>query len=215
MQSGLYYKSLLIEAADEAINNGISDDALEFYVERYLAPELALKMKRLRQPVGFCSMDQRPRLHAQGICRLAAETAQWDIFLRAHLDIMNDNFERRSDGSYAFGGRGTYLKELEELDINSLDLLIGTSLRAENINANHYVADIGRAGRALSESRHREELESRLLSMIKDDRLDRFNRLLMVYLFDNYNHFLEDESQKGENAKRLLDALEGTGLPHP
>src|SRR5690606_32093802 len=55
MQSGHYYKSLLMEAADEAINNGTSNSALEFYVERYLTPELALKMKRLRQPVGFCS----------------------------------------------------------------------------------------------------------------------------------------------------------------
>ncbi len=32
-------------------------------------------------------MDSAPRTHALGIATLAAETVNWDIFLRAHLDI--------------------------------------------------------------------------------------------------------------------------------
>lgn len=207
MKNGHYYKSLLAEAAEEAIERGAGDGALEFYVERYLSPAQALKMKRLRQPVGMCSMDLTPRLHAQNICRLAAETTQWDIFLRAHLDIMNDNFERATDGSYAWAGRGTYLKELEALDINALDLLIGTTLRTSNASDKHYFGDIGRVGRALSESAHPDELELRLLSMIEDEDLDLYNRLLMAYLFDNYNHHLKDDVRKDENTTRFRTAV--------
>jgi len=44
-------------------------------------------------------MDESPRTHARAIALLAAETNNWDILLRAHIDIMNDRFERRSDGS--------------------------------------------------------------------------------------------------------------------
>lgn len=206
MKTGDYYKSLLMAAMDEAVETGLGDEMLEFYVERYRSPTEALKMKRLRQPVGSCSMDRRPRLHAQSICRLAAETTQWDIFLRAHLDIMNDNFERVSDGSYAWEGRGTYLKELEELDINSLDLLIGTSLRSSNVSRNHYFGDIGRVGRALSETSEKEELEHRLLSMVEDASLDLYNRLLIAYVFDNYNNNLQDDVRKKENAIRFRKA---------
>ena len=207
MQKGHYYKSLLIDAAREAIERGTGDPDLEFYVERYLDPAQALRMKRLRQPVGMCSQDRTPRLHAQSICRLAAETTQWDIFLRAHLDIMNDNFQRSSDGSYAWAGRGTYLRELEELDINAPDLLIGTSLRASNVCDDHYFGDIGRVGRALAETKNKEDLERRLLSMIKDENLDLFNRLLMAYLFDNYNYHLQDEARKKNNDSGFVTAV--------
>ena len=207
MQKGHYNKSLLMDAYREAAENGIGDEALEFYVERYLSPSEALKLKRLRKPVGYCSQDRTPRLHAQSICRLAAETTQWDIFLRAHLDIMNDNFERQTDGSYAWAGRGTYLRELEELDINAIDLLIGTSLRASGVSDNHYFGDIGRVGRALSETSQKDELERRLLSMVEDGRLDLYNRLLIAYVFDNYNHHLQDEPRKKNNAIRFKNAL--------
>ena len=50
-------------------------------------------------------MDNSPRIHALNIAKLSAETINWEVFLRAHLDIMKDKFERMSDGSYAFGGR--------------------------------------------------------------------------------------------------------------
>jgi hypothetical protein len=207
IQKGHYYKSLLMEATAEAIDNSIGNGELEFYVERYLSAKQALQMKRNRQPQGNCSMDQTPRIHAANICRLAASTAQWDIFLRAHLDIMNDNFSRASDGSWAWAGRGTYLKELEELDINAPDLLIGTCLRAGNVSDNHYFGDIGRIGRALSETSKNNELENRLLLMIADEQLDLFNRLLIVYLFDNYNHHLKDEERKASNVARFKTAL--------
>jgi hypothetical protein len=207
MKTATYWKDLLAEAAAEGFESGGSDAQLEFYVSRYLSKEQALKLMRSRRVVGNCSMDQSPRYHAMNICKLSAETAKWDIFLRSHLDIMNDRFERQSDGSYALAGRKTYLKELEELDIPAIDLLLGTSLRVDNVSDKHYRGSISRVGRALADASDKDQLEKRLIAMIKDEKLDPYNRLLMAYLFNNYAENLEDESRKNASKRKLEGAL--------
>lgn len=166
-----------------------------------------LHQMRSTRVMGFCSMDQRPRIHAMNIAILAAETVNWEVFLRAHLDIMNDRFERMSDGSYAWKARQTYIRELEVLDIGVQDLLLGISLRIENPGKNHYYGSIGRLGRALSETANASEIENKLLEMIADNQLDDYNRVLMYYLFVNYNHYLEDKTRKTENETRLKTAV--------
>ena len=185
----------------------IAGDEFEEYIARYDSKEHALYLKRNRRVIGGCSQDNSPRIHALNIAELAAETTKWDIFLRAHLDIMNDNFERVSDGSYAYAGRKTYIKELEVLDINVADLLLGICLRVENASENHYFGSIGRTGRALAESKDRDVIESEILKMIADNDLDDYNRVLMYYLFLNYNGNLEDETERKDNLERLRVAV--------
>jgi hypothetical protein len=75
------------------------------------------------------------------------------------------------------------------------------------VSDNHYHGDIGRLGRALSESRENEALERRLLMMVEDEDLDLYNRLLMAYLFENYNYYLQDEARKMNNAIRFRNAI--------
>ena len=169
--------------------------------------ELLEKMRSTRV-VGRCSQDDSPRIHARNIAILSAETVNWETFLRAHLDIMNDRFDRMSDGSYASAGRQTYIRELEELDINVADLLLGISLRIENPSQNHYFGSIGRIGRALAETKYTEKIETQMLSMIKDDDLDDYNRILIYYLFLNYNHNVADENKKNENLEKLKVAVQ-------
>jgi hypothetical protein len=201
------FMPLLISAHADATATKKSDDEFEEYVGIYISKDAELELKRNRRVIGGCSMDSAPRTHAFNIALLSAETTKWEIFLRSHLDIMNDRFDRVSDGSYAQKGRETYIKELETLDINVLDLILGISLRIENAADNHYFASIGRTGRALSESKNGKELESLLLEMIADQELDDFNRVLMFYLFDNYNHFLADENVRNANVARLKLAV--------
>ena len=196
-------KQLLLDAKAEALADTTSDENFEFYIERYLSGEEALAMKRNRRVMGFCSMDTRPRSHALDICRLAAETAKWEIFLRSHLDIMNDRFDRASDGSWAWKDRQTYLKELEELDIAADDLLIGTCLRVDNAADNHYWGAIDRIGRALADVSNKTALEKRLLNMISNEDMDPYNRLLLAYLYSNYTYNLADEDRKKANIKTL------------
>lgn len=202
-QNDPHFVALLNEALAEAIQSNISDDELEELVSLYLNKKTALELKRNRIVVGGCSMDNSPRIHAMNIAKLSGETANWEVFLRAHLDIMNDRFDRMSDGSYAQSGRKTYIKELEVLDINVLDLLLGISLRAENTSNNHYYGDIGRLGRALAETKDRTLIEEKMLSMVVDPNLDDYNRILIYYLFLNYNYNLNDKHVQALNDKKL------------
>lgn len=109
---------------------------------------------------------------------------------------MNDRFDRLSDGSYAQAERQTYIRELEELNINVQDLLFGISFRYENAAENHYFGSISRLGRALAESNNKEEIEQSMTAIIKDTELDLYNRLLFYFLFKNYCNHLEDEKMK-------------------
>lgn len=202
------FHSLLRMAVKSALIKGGSNDEFEEYVGRYYSKASELELKRRRIVVGGCSMDSSPRVHAVKIAVLSAETVNWEVFLRAHLDIMNDRFERASDGSYAWQRRQTYIKELEELDINVTDLLLGISIRVENPSQNHYYGSIGRVGRALSETKSSVEIEQRMLEMIRDKGLDDYNRALMYYLFLNYNYNLEDKKRQEENRISLRGAVE-------
>jgi len=202
------FTDLLQAAIKEALDDAsASDDEFEQYVSRYDSPKIALELKRSRIVVGGCSMDNSPRVHAMNIALLSAETVNWEIFLRSHLDIMNDNFARVSDGSWAWAGRKTYIKELEVLDINVIDLLLGISLRVENPGDHHYYGSIGRLGRALSESEEKENIEKKILEMISDSQLDDYNRVLMYYLFLNYNHYVENEDERKQNIEKLKLAV--------
>ena len=109
-----------------------------------------LEQMRSEKAVGSCSQDKRPRVQGVNMALLSAETGRWDIFLKSHLDIMNDRFDRLSDGSYAWKSRQTYIKELEELNINVYDLIMGITFRLDNPVKNHYYGSVGRLGRAVS-----------------------------------------------------------------
>lgn len=177
---------LLNEAVEDCLETNTGSESLERLVAALISKEKALEMKRNRIVVGQCSMDFSPRDHARTIAMLAAETHSWDIFLRAHLDIMNDNFARMSDGSYAYGLRKTYLQELEALNLNVVDLLFGLTLRADNLAENHYYGSVWRLGWALTESKERKTFEARALEMLKDPGLDEFNRGLIFILYASY-----------------------------
>jgi len=201
------FVQLLNEAVSEALNKGGTNDEFEEYVGIYYSRKTELELKRNRIVVGGCSQDNSPRIHALNIAILSAETINWEIFLRSHLDIMNDRFERVSDGSYAWGRRKTYIKELEVLEINVPDLLLGISLRIENPSENHYFGSIGRLGRALAESNNRSDIETKMLQMISDKQLDDYNRILIYYLFLNYNHYLESKNHQKANREKLITAV--------
>jgi len=203
MEKSSYHQDLLREAFEEAFDNKTSSAELEYYVARYLSPSAALKLLRSRRVMGRCSMDSRPRQHAIDICMLSAETAQWDVFLRSHLNVMNDRFNRMSDGSYAQPGRKTYLKELEVLDIDAPDLLLGTCFRVTNVSGRHYFGTIARIGRALTDTENKDAVEATLLAMIADPQLDRFNRMIMANTLITYLNELGDCPRKAACSERL------------
>jgi hypothetical protein len=165
-------------------------------------------MKRLRRVYGSCSQDPAPRDHALAIAQLAAETAAWEIFLRAHLNILNDFFSRNSDASYAQGKRGTYIQELEELGLNVPTLLLGITLRSDNTASRHYYGQTNRIGRALAESRSRDSISEQINKAIADPNLDDFNRLLFWYLYQNMAHWQAPTGKTPEEKKAQFEQTE-------
>jgi len=197
------FKRLLAAAVEEAIEGKKPAEELEVWAGRYLSPKKELQLKRVRRVRGTCSMDESPRIHALEIAQLAAATTSWEVFLRSHLDIMNDRFSRMTDGSYAWGRRGTYIRELELLGIEVPDLLMGSCLRFDDPAPNHYFANVSRTGRALSESQQYPEVENRLKNAIADPTLDDFNRLLLWYLYDNMTHWRAPEAETKEEQVKI------------
>jgi hypothetical protein len=189
------FLKLLNEVYEESVAHGSSTDEIDQYVAKYLTKAKALELKRSRIVVGNCSMDNSPIIHAMNISQLSAESYNWDVFLRAHLNIMNDRFDRLSDGSYAQEHRNTYIKELEVLHINVPDLLLGMSFRVSNPSKNHYYGNISRLGRAIAESENLQTFETLITSAIKDQNLDDFNRLLMFYLYGNLRYHLDKNAE--------------------
>lgn len=205
------YSDCLIDTTTTKFKDNLKDGWVELPENWTLLSEKKkvklLDEMRSTRVIGGCSQDSRPREHAIHIALLSAETYNWEVFLKAHLDIMNDRFERVSDGSYAWEQRNTYIKELEEININVSDLILGISFRIENPASNHYFGSIGRVGRALSETQNRSEIEQAMLSIISDNELDNYNRLLFYFLFRNYNHYIKDETVKKENNDKLAIAV--------
>lgn len=201
------FQTLLASSLKLALKKGGSNDEFEAYVEHFISPSAALQLKRGRIVVGGCSQDMRPREHAFEIARLAASAVNWEVFLRAHLDIMNDRFERASDGSYAWGRRDTYIHELEVLDINVPELIVGIALRVADPAKQHYYGSINRVGRALAESKDRDSITASLLTMIADPQLDRYNRVLLFYLFLHYNVHLQIERERNHNTASLQQTV--------
>ena len=201
------FTTRLAEAVEETTKKGSSCDAFEEYVETYISKKLSLELKRNRVVVGGCSQDQAPRIHALNIARLSAETVNWETFLRAHLDIMNDRFNRVSDGSYAWKDRKTYIKEHEVLDINVPDLMLGISLRVKNASTNHYFGSLQRLGRALSETKDPTGMEEKMLAMVADKELDSYNRILIYYLFLHYAYNIEDLEKRKWHINKLNETV--------
>jgi hypothetical protein len=211
--------SKMISYADcliDTTSSKIKEDAVSGYVElpknwqnlSQKNKEKLLDKMRSTNVVGGCSQDDSPRIHAINIALLSAETFNWEVFLKAHLDIMNDRFDRVSDGSYAWKGRNTYIREIENLNINTIDLLIGISLRIENPSNNHYFGSVGRIGRAISETQNIKEFENTLLSMIEDSELDYYNRVIAYYLFLNYINYSTNKVESENKKVTLLASVE-------
>ncbi|GAB4395902.1 MAG: hypothetical protein OHK0053_07520 [Microscillaceae bacterium] len=160
------------------------------------------------QIMGFCSMDNAPRKFARQLAIVAAEAQEWGVFIKAHLNILNDRFERTSDGSYAWAGRGTYLRELETLNLDIPALMLGIVLEVENPSQNHYFGSVRRVGRALAETQEAQKIEAALLEMLADPQLDDYNRMMAYFLSLNYAEYLPDaRKMEFDNALRRTTAF--------
>jgi hypothetical protein len=204
------FKKLLDDAIEETISTKISDEGIEFYIAEFKSKQLALQLSLNRKDdMGFDNFSTQHCDHAKQILQLAAETANWRIFMDKHLRVLNDNFEPECSHVKKGEFMRTYIKELEEIGVNVIDLLLGASLRVSNPYKNHPYLDSRAVSRALSElkDKDKDKVENTLLSMIEDQELDDFNRMIICLLFKNYNCLLKDSKRQEENQKKYFKAL--------
>jgi hypothetical protein len=202
----LRFRGIFKSCVDEVLKNGTDADDLQMLAGKLKMHELELDLLRSYQQVGYCSQDSRPIEQAIQIAKLAGKVQKWDIFMRAHLNILNDRFSRNSDGSYAWLQRKTYLRELEVLELNVVDLMLGLSLRAKDLSDNHYEGTIWRIGTALSESKDSLSFEARAKAMIDDGRLDFFNRGLIQLLVNEYHKAKQRRDEELAAEKKRTEA---------
>lgn len=202
------FKKLFTEAVKEALQLQYPTTFwFETAVEMYYSKQAALTLKRNRKIYSKCGVDQSDWLHLFDIAHLAAETANWPVFMHAHLDLMH-RYPLRSYYSpgikFKEGGR-PFIQELEMLDINVHDLFMGICLKVGDAAPNHFSTNLKYICRFLREAKYREMFEQEVLSMMADSELDDYNRLRLHYLFLNYLHFVNDKDFQPLFAK-LKDA---------
>ena len=185
-------KKVIAEAVKEALRLRCPTSILfENATEKYYSKEAALTLKRYRHVFNRCGRDQVYWPHIFDITQLAAETANWPVFVRSHLELMD--YPYPSLARYYGKVRGYPLtNELELVGINMYDLLLAISLNIGKPASGHYKANLDFICRAISKSKDRDRLEQALLSMIADNELDDFNRIRIHYLFLNYLRYNKD-----------------------
>ena len=202
------FKELLENALEQTIFEKVSNEGIEFYIAEFKSKELALALSLNRKDDrGFDNFSTQHCDHAKQILQLAAETANWGIFIDKHLYVLNDNFEPGCSHTKKGESKRTYIKELEEIGVNAIDLLLGASLRVGNPTKNHPYLDSRTVSRALCELKNKDEVENKLLSMIQDQELDDFNRMIICTLFKNYNCLQKDAERQEVNQKKYFKIL--------
>jgi hypothetical protein len=176
------------------------------YLERYMdayAPRAALEIRRRWQHVMTDNFDRlNPRLYAMHIAYLAAELGNWPVFLQAQLSVAVDPYGNNTGPSQP-GHRTTFLRELEALNIEVDDILLGRVLGSSWVDPSF--GGVKLLGGALAlEGGDRNRLEEKVLQLIADKGLDDYDRLDMHYLFLNYVSFLAE----GPERRRALTRLE-------
>ena len=200
------FKKLLTQAYNNT-PKGTTDSDFEDYIWRYYSKQTALDYKRSRRIFGAPRVSLVPRLHIRDVAVLAAQVANWQVFMCAHLYIIDTDFGYPTTTNDLKTGRHTYVKELETLGINTGDLLIGMCLKINEATESHYYGNINDIGKILYEVKDRQNIAARLLFMIQDPELDIHNRIRMCYVFANYNYCTEDSAERTRNKQLLNEAM--------
>lgn len=180
-------KDLVLKVYQDCIeNNDNTISYMENYLNEILSGSQMLDLIRRRAIIyPDCGTDYRSVFHLQQIEYLTTETAQWDIFLRTHLDLMKNSLY------YAYNRRiqkteKRFIQVVESLNINLVELLIGSILKFEHSFNNHYFNDDRTIGIIFSVSKNKKKFEEQIYTMLADTKLDIYNRILIYHSFLRY-----------------------------
>jgi len=172
------FKPLLKAAAEAAIAAGLVNCELEDLTSRYLSKDIAIEIMRNGMDSRLCYfLDGRLHTREFRIAQLAAETGNLNLFVLAHLNLINEALEPLSNTHESQPDRRTFFRELEIMGLNLKSLVPGLVL-IQSFSAkdtNPIAPD--RLGRSLAEANDKEVHLETLLDMMTDNELDPPNRL--------------------------------------
>jgi hypothetical protein len=179
------YHLIAKDAWEEATKTNCYSTNFAHNIGIYYDKEKGLDLLRSRKVRGSCSHDNSPRYHLKNIAVLSADAGRWDVFLRAHLDLMNDKISRNSDNSSVQYRRETFIRELEQLPIDLRSIFVGTLLRINNAPKNQYYGSIPRISKAMAVSKDSLFYQNQLMEYISNKKLDPLNRYILARTLEN------------------------------
>lgn len=206
------FKNYFQKARTYAVEERISNPDLEFFIARFISLQEALELKRNNRIVGTCSMDNSPLAQQKEMAVLAAEIPNWNVFIKAFMNVLNDNVSRIANSNIATNSRKTYIEELDKLDLNLSSLLFGSAYKISNGRKGHYFTSGNKTGQAFASlsKDYRNLFEETVEQLIKEDKMDDFNKLHFYNIFKHYSYFTTDSIEKvliDRKAKELVSYL--------
>ncbi len=207
-----HFKKLLIEALSYAEVNKVSNGDLEDFTSQLISKNRALELMRQNQQVGSCSFDDGPNIQQKRIASMAAQTQNWDVFIKSFLNVMNDNVSRNANSNIASDSRQTYINELVKLNLDIDKILLGSNLRVHDTVKKHYFSDGSKIAKAYAnlDSKNQLYFEKTILNIISDKSMDPFNKLHFYNTYKYYQYFIEDSLKKKDidkNIEKLIPLL--------
>ena len=192
------FKNLLLEALDYAEINKVSNGDLEDFTAQLISEKRALELMRQNRQVGTCSFDNGPIIQQKKIASLASKTQNWNVFIKSFLNIMNDNVSRNANSNIASNARKTYIEELAKLDIDFDKILLGSNIKTADTMRKHYFSDGSKIAKAYANlnSDKQEFFKNTTSEIIKDEKIDAFNKLHFYNTLKNYQYFVKDSIKK-------------------
>jgi len=211
-QNDSIFKNRLQIALDYALRKNVSNRDLEFFTGRLISKSTALKLIRENPQIGSCSFDSSPRIQLVEMVKLASETPNWDIFIKASMNLLNDYASRNASSNIATNRRGTYINELEKLNLDIPKLLIGSSIKISNARQGHFNTVANKIGQAFANASHKNKIifENEITNIITGKNIDFFNKLHFYNIYRHYQYFTKDSLQQQQikrNINKLIDSL--------
>ena len=158
----------------------------------------------------FCgTYNPSEGIYTRDIAILAAETGNWDLFLRAHLQILNEETYNSTQDYFGVEVQYSHVRELEALGIEVHELMLGCWLAVQNPAPNRVFLYLNQLGVGLTEMQDRDQIEWQLLNLVTNESLDVYNRVLVLQIFFQYNDalVLTDPQRAAINQEKLANAV--------
>ncbi len=206
------FKQLLNDALNYAEKYSLTNEDLEDIAYSTIPKNRTLNLLRQSQTIGTCSFDERPLAQLKRIAMLAAETADWGLFIRSTLNVLNDNVSRVAQSNIASNNRKTYIEELAKLDLDLNLMLLGSNFRVSDTTTTHYFSDGAKIAKAYNSLpiAYQDIFEKAIIEILKNPNMDSFNKLHFYNTYQNFKYLLKDSlkiKSINDNSKQLTSYL--------